>query len=406
MKTVKGLISIILAMIFMITIAVSQNTTLKITIPTNKNRIIHAPGAVIKGMCTTSEEGQIQLLQKKVIIENINIVSEELQAEFPVKIRNMFDESFILTNIYVTTSYFNKESIIDNFSFPLSDQVNLRKFWDKIEFRRILAHIYDNSAVQSKVRLTGWSFEKRNVNLQNIRDSKSLFAFRVSLEPGNNPFYLQVLNNDMVELAKDTINYFYPSDIIDESPGTNFKTSSFHSIENENGCSDCHVELVNDNCIACHSSILDHNTVHPILEEDDCSVCHDPDSSPRHQLLGDMRDDTEYCVMCHGDIEEAISDVEYIHAPATEGCIMCHDAHASSSETLTVIPVFDICAYCHEEMADTPHPIPTHPISGVPDPSRPGKELTCTSCHNPHGSDHSSLLYQEGYGICKRCHKK
>ena len=64
------------------------------------------------------------------------------------------------------------------------------------------------------------------------------------------------------------------------------------------------------------------------------------------------------------------------------------------------------CVDCHEDMADTPHPVPTHPISGVPDPSRPGKELTCSSCHDPHGSDHSSLLYQEGYGICKRCHNK
>ena len=406
MKTNKVLIYIILTLLWMNTTAFSQNSILHITIPSENSRIVHVPGAVIKGMLTTSEKAQIQLLQKKNITENINVVGEELQADFPIKIRDMFNESLILTNINVVTTYFNKDKITDNFNFPLSEQVDLRKFWDKIEFRKILSHVYDINAIKSYVTLMGWSLDKRDVNMQDIKNSKTLFSFRIKLDPGNNSFYLRVVNDDYVEMINDTINYFYPSDLIDESPGKSFQSGVFHTIENENGCSDCHVELVRNNCEACHSSILDHKTIHPILEEEDCSVCHDPDSSPKHQLLGDMKNDPEYCLMCHGDIEEAINDVEFIHAPATEACIMCHDAHASSQETLTVIPVYDICAYCHEDMANTPHPVPTHPISGVPDPSRPGKEMNCTSCHNPHGSDHSSLLYQEGYGICKRCHKK
>jgi len=402
----KRYISGILVVLWFVAIGYSNDPDLQIIIPSDNNRIIHVPGAVIKGMCTASEKCKIQLLQQMTIRENIDVVGDELQAEFPIKIRDMFQKSFILTNISVTTVYFNKERITDNFDFPLSELVDLRKFWDTIEFRKILAHVYDFNAVKANVTLTGWSLEKRDVNVQNIKNAKTLFSFRVVLQPGNNPFYLRVINDKNVEVARDTINYFYPSDLIDESPGKTFKTNTFHTKENEAGCSYCHIEMVQNRCEECHSSILDHKTIHPIIEEDGCSVCHDTESSPKYQLLGDMKNDPEYCLACHGDIEEAISDVKFIHAPATEGCIMCHDAHASSLETLTVIPVYDICAYCHADMADKPHPLPTHPISGGPDPSRPGKELSCTSCHNPHGSDHSSLLYQEGYGICKRCHDK
>ena len=406
MKTDKRIISRILIFLLFVAIGFSNNTNLQIIIPSDKARILHVPGAVIKGMYTTSEKCQIQLLQRKIIRQNIDVVGDELQAGFPIKIRDMFQNSFILTNINVITGYFNKEKVTDNFDFPISEQVNLRKFWDTIEFRKILAHVYDYNAVKANVTLSGWSLEKRDVNVQSIKNAKTLFSFRVDLQPGKNPFYLRIINDKNVEVAKDTIYYFFPSELIDESPGDEFVSNIFHTKANEDGCSYCHEEIVTNECEECHSSILDHKTVHPILEEDDCSVCHDTDSSPRNQLLGDMRNDPEYCLECHSDIEEAISNTEFIHAPAEEGCIMCHDAHASSLETLTAIPVYDICSYCHEDMANTPHPVPTHPISGGPDPSRPGKELTCTSCHNPHGSDNRSLLYQEGYGICKKCHNK
>ena len=248
MKINNRYFKVIVVLLWMNTLVFSQIAQLHITIPSDNSRIIHVPGAVIKGMLTTSEKAQIQLLQKKLIRENIDVVGEELQAEFPIKIRDMFDESLILTNINVITSYFKKDKTTDNFDFPISDQVDLRKFWDKIEFRKILSHVYDINAVKSKVTLTGWFLVKRDVNLQNIKNSKTLFSFRASLDPGNNPFYLRVVNDENIEIAKDTINYFYPSDIIDESPGKSFKSGNFHTIENENGCSDCHIELVNNNC--------------------------------------------------------------------------------------------------------------------------------------------------------------
>ena len=52
------------------------------------------------------------------------------------------------------------------------------------------------------------------------------------------------------------------------------------------------------------------------------------------------------------------------------------------------------------------HPIAGHPYKDVPDPSAPGKTLSCLSCHDPHVGNGVDRL-KEGKirnDFCSRCH--
>ncbi|MDY0117546.1 MAG: cytochrome c3 family protein, partial [Sulfurimonadaceae bacterium] len=78
-----------------------------------------------------------------------------------------------------------------------------------------------------------------------------------------------------------------------------------------------------------------------------------------------------------------------------------------------------LCVTCHAEKADGKHVVSAigfrqtstggHPTKDRKDPARPGRDFTCSSCHNPHGSQGTKLLRMKGsmaFGVCQRCHKK
>ncbi|MBI4697644.1 MAG: hypothetical protein HY758_01675 [Nitrospirae bacterium] len=73
------------------------------------------------------------------------------------------------------------------------------------------------------------------------------------------------------------------------------------------------------------------------------------------------------------------------------------------------------CVSCHEGKDSGRHIIAgyvfgeSHPTHGKPDPLRPGKELSCTSCHNSHASDSQrlwALNAENAFVLCQKCHQK
>jgi predicted CXXCH cytochrome family protein len=118
------------------------------------------------------------------------------------------------------------------------------------------------------------------------------------------------------------------------------------------------------------------------------------------------------CLKCHGEIAART----FKHGPADAGyCNLCHDPHASSQAAWLRKSVWDLCTTCHTEKASGVHVVAgfvtgqTHPTRLKPDPMRPGKRLTCASCHDPHGAEDKYLfVYETGSRseLCKKCHLK
>jgi len=118
------------------------------------------------------------------------------------------------------------------------------------------------------------------------------------------------------------------------------------------------------------------------------------------------------CLKCHGSILNG----NFKHGPVDAGyCNLCHDPHASTYRAWLRKAPWDLCTTCHAEKASGVHVIAgfksgkTHPTRLKPDPMRPGKRLTCSSCHEPHSAVNKDLFayhiktWQE---LCPLCHAK
>jgi predicted CXXCH cytochrome family protein len=119
----------------------------------------------------------------------------------------------------------------------------------------------------------------------------------------------------------------------------------------------------------------------------------------------------DICARCHADIMSR----PFKHGPAAAGyCTLCHDPHASDHPAWTRDQDWQLCTTCHAEKRTDVHMISgfvrggSHPTEKAPDPSRPGKRLSCVSCHSPHSSLTKDLLgfeVRSKYEMCGYCHR-
>ncbi len=120
----------------------------------------------------------------------------------------------------------------------------------------------------------------------------------------------------------------------------------------------------------------------------------------------------ETCDKCHGGLLTGTVK----HGPADAGaCSLCHDPHGSNYPAWTRKEAWRLCTTCHTEKASDVHVIAgfvfsgSHPTRRWPDPSRPGKHLSCISCHSPHSGEARAIFVygiRSKYELCALCHKK
>lgn len=192
----------------------------------------------------------------------------------------------------------------------------------------------------------------------------------------------------------------------------------------EMGCSSCHVGEhqgekpapklsldVPDLCYTCHDkTIFEKKKLHTPVAAGMCVSCHDPHATSRVKLLKAAV--PELCFTCHDKKTMPRSEA---HVSAAGGkCLTCHDPHGSDGAFILIQLMESHCQECHGE-ATPKHvmrrvsPGDSHPLKGRPDPLRPGNELACSSCHNPHTPDQERISVRDPKGpaaLCLQCHKQ
>jgi len=128
-----------------------------------------------------------------------------------------------------------------------------------------------------------------------------------------------------------------------------------------------------------------------------CTTCHSVHSpkSLERQLVKPTQ--TELCATCHR-VQVAKTERAVAHMPVREGklsCSSCHNPHGSISNVKALkvgSSVAETCMSCHTEMRG--------PMLWE---HAPVKE-NCATCHDPHGSSNDRMLVVRMPMLCQRCH--
>jgi len=156
---------------------------------------------------------------------------------------------------------------------------------------------------------------------------------------------------------------------------------------------------INETCLTCHNR-GEHAGWEGSPHERrklSCSTCHSVHSpkSPTRQLV--KAAETQVCVTCHR-LQVAKTERAVAHMPVREGklsCSSCHNPHGSISNVKQLrvgSSINETCMSCHAEMRG--------PMLWDHAPVREN----CTTCHDPHGSSNDRMLVVRMPMLCQRCH--
>jgi predicted CXXCH cytochrome family protein len=204
-----------------------------------------------------------------------------------------------------------------------------------------------------------------------------------------------------------------------------FKRTSLHRSDAEPLCVPCHnmkptarqvtdVPDKDNACYSCHKRMGNQKYVHGPVSTYSCVYCHPLQSTPKYATV---KRETKLCFECHVEKQKELKSFKFLHGPiAADMCEVCHDPHSSENPDQLHQSVNKLCLSCHDLIAKEIHAIALgdgtgHPISGKTDPSERGKgrELSCISCHDPHGGK-ARYYFVTGNDnkmeLCQICHKK
>lgn len=205
-----------------------------------------------------------------------------------------------------------------------------------------------------------------------------------------------------------------------------FQFRPFHEPQRSEKCRQCHEMTPKETdkapptpsqstCFPCHRRITAFPQVHGSAAVWSCTVpCHNPTSAPA--LYATQKPVRDLCYTCHVAEGQQFFSSLYQHGPTATGkCTICHNPHGTENPFWLKKPPWYLCTTCHPEKSEGKHVLAwgitsdSHPTRGRKDLSRPGAELACNSCHNPHAANTPALWKfgaMDRMEFCQACHNK
>ena len=267
----------------------------------------------------------------------------------------------------------------------------------------------------------------KNFFMFGMNPERDVYCKTLRIKPGKNIVEVIYTDQDGKQKRK-TVEIFRYSMLYkgSEEPPAQFEEKPFHIKRNEDRCAECHnmnslpEEVIPESpekspCYSCHKPITSRKRVHAPAANWACNYCH-IDIGLSYQRYETPFPISEKCFSCHEFSEKVWMNKKYVHGPTSTGqCNICHNPHSSNYIFFLKKPIWNLCTSCHAEKASGTHVLAgfvfgkSHPTRGRPDPSRPGRELVCSSCHNPHASNYRFMFNHDYTGdryLCQMCHKK
>lgn len=244
-----------------------------------------------------------------------------------------------------------------------------------------------------------------------------------TLSPGLNGLEIRFVVDGRVADSVQRSVFFLSPLARDREPPAGFSRQAFHRSDGNGACDGCHqlTPVASDmapgapgasTCFSCHAALTRGREVHGPAAQWACTRCHDPGAMPRYATPDPV---LPLCFSCHAEQKDRLDTSPFQHGPTATGqCTICHNPHATDVTFLLKKAPWDLCTTCHAEKGTGRHVItwgPTgqgHPTRGRPDPTRPGQELSCASCHNPHAAPAPRLWNFRAtvwLDLCRNCHR-
>lgn len=253
---------------------------------------------------------------------------------------------------------------------------------------------------------------------------QDLFIAQSLWDPGVNKITVDLYNGaQRIELAE--LSVFYAPEGANQRVLPEYTPITMHRPEKESLCQSCHVmnpspaqmnsTFENKNpCFICHKKILAVKFVHGPTGTYSCGYCHASKGNPKHAV---PKKGASLCYECHSDMSAQIKKKKFVHGPVEAGmCYVCHDPHGSQNEAQLLQPINELCLSCHENVRKQKHVVTTtsgkgHPLDGKNDPLKKGsgRQMSCISCHAPHGGDVRYFFtnnVEDRMTLCQLCHNK
>ncbi len=168
-------------------------------------------------------------------------------------------------------------------------------------------------------------------------------------------------------------------------------------------------------CMKCHDDDLASmsRTAHAMSADartPTCVTCHGPSTGhiaksskvkPDHLFKGKeampASDRSAACLNCHEKDSKRMLWAGSSHPAADVACNNCHRIHTNQDAVRSKQTQADVCFTCHKEQRTQVNKPSHHPI--------PEGKMTCSDCHNPHGSAGPKLVKRDNTNdTCYACH--
>lgn len=337
----------------------------------------------------------------------IDISTKANKDNLPKEVYKMFPPRSAIEMISTSYLFYSGWSKPDSVNFSYADTMTARFFWQLPQFANILNQAQSINASYVIIHLRGWKDTAYTSTHPDPADSKNqLYRIPVQLIPGANKIYFSV-NSVKSDAAESFVRY------LSQPRSARSNEWSFHGSELSAGCAKCHTELPGetnaggerDKCGLCHNEIAGGVMKHgPAAETKECSTCHE--RSPEKNTEDVPKGVPGVCFECHTEKKEEVENSPVPH-PVAQECVICHSPHATDQPKFLKNDVFHLCAGCHENYLVN-HPVDKHPMRFSKLDKKSTEEISCVSCHQPHGSPNAALLRVSGgsMAVCMQCHQK
>lgn len=353
------------------------------------------------------EAHELMLSTQWEIEKVIDIGTKANKDNFAKEVYKLFPQKSTIEHVSSSYLFYNGWSKPDSLIFSYNDTMTVRSFWQLPQFAELVRQTQAINSSYVLIHMRGWKDTIYTSNHPDPSDTThKLYRIPVQFIPGINKIYLAA-NTDKNDAVEFYANYV--------TKPRSIKTDEwqFHGSNLAASCAKCHKELPSetnadgerDKCGVCHNEIAGGLMKHgPAAEPKECSTCHERSVEKNIEIV--PKGVPGVCLDCHTEKKEEVESAVVKHKVATD-CVICHSPHATDQPKFLKNDVYRLCTGCHQSYSAN-HPVDKHPLRFAKLNKESAEEISCVSCHNPHGSANTALLKASGgsMAVCMQCHQK